>query len=248
MAWFLTEPLLLSAHSNHIRMKTSLLLGNQFNKYIYALFTILGICLFSCKKDEVVTDKKVKGEAKIKIINAVPSAAVDFYLDNSKVNDQVIGYGVEPEYIKIHSGEVNASFSKGGITGAIAELNFVPTLSYTSFYVEDKKAIGSIVTLEDNFGATASGMARVRIVNLSPYFTNTVNVNTSNELLLAALDFKDFSANFTFNPDVDLRFSIIGTGTVKTMKASEFEAGKTYTVWIGGTSNSTLSFNKISYN
>lgn len=248
MAWFLTEPLLLLLYPKPIRMKIPLPAQNKVKCYGIAFLTVLNLCLFSCKKDEVGSEKKVTGEAKIKVINATPSSSVDFFLDNSKVNGDLLLYGVDQEYVKIHSGQVSASISKDGVVGATIDFNFIPTLSYTSFYVEDSAGVGSILTLEDNFGATAVGMARIRIINLSPFFTNAVSVSTSSDLMLTSLAFKEFSNNFSFNPDVDVRFSILGTSVVKTMLASEFEAGKTYTIWIGGTSNASLKINKITYN
>jgi len=32
------------------------------------------------------------------------------------------------------------------------------------------------------------------------------------------------------------------------MRGTEFEAGKVYTIWLGGNSNANLSINKITYN
>ena len=248
MAWFLTKPLLLKLISKPLTMKTPLLPQNRLKYCSFLLLTVLSLGVLSCKKDDIVSDEKVKGEAKIKVINASPAVStLDFYLDSSKVNSNVLLYGVDHDYIKIHSGEVSALFSKNGTVGATSTINFVPSMSYTSFYVEDRTGTGSMVTLEDNFGATNAGMARIRIVNLSPNFSNTVNVSTTNDLIISTLAFKEVSTNISFNPDVDLRFSIIGSSIARTISAKEFEAGKTYTVWIGGTSNSTISLNKITY-
>lgn len=197
----------------------------------------------------VITNEVVKGEAKIKLVNASHnSSAVDFYLDDVKVNAQSLAFGEGSDYIKISSGTKNASFSNAS-EDVSAQVVFVPTLSYTSFYVEDKSNQGEVLTFEDNLGATTAGKASVRFVNLSPYFTNAVNVNlTGGVLLINSLPFKEASSYFSIDPGIDLRVSVLGAGGVKVFSGAEFEAGKIYTIWFSGTSNANLTINKITYN
>ncbi|MFI5452491.1 DUF4397 domain-containing protein [Pedobacter sp. UC225_61] len=230
-------------------MKIPLLAVNRLHFYLSLMcFTTL-CCLFSCKKDMVISNEVVEGEAKIKLVNASHTAsAIDFYLDNVKVNPQAIGFGEGSDYLKIPSGTKNASFSNTS-ENASAEVIFVPTLSYTSFYVEDKSNKGEVLTFEDNLGTTPSGKANVRFINLSPYFTNAVNVNlTGNVLLINSLPFKEASSYFSIDPTIDLRVSILGAGGFKVISGTEFEAGKIYTIWFSGTSNANLTINKITYN
>lgn len=211
---------------------------------------VLVMCLISCKKD-IPTDITIMGaEAKVKIINAsLGSKNLDFYLNDSKITNKALASGESSDYIVVQSGAKHASFINNGIEDATAELTFVPSFSYTSFYVEDKTGKGEILALQDDLGATEAGMARIRFVNLSPNFTNSINIiTTGNTLLVNSLAFKEKSMYFAIDPNIDLGFSVLGAGGLKIMRGTEFEAGKVYTIWVGGNSNANLSINKITYN
>lgn len=250
MAWFLTEPLLYYPYTNQITMKTISTSFNRLCFYLGLTFFATVLCLFSCKKDDVPSGKEVKGEAKVKLINASnANGEVDFYIDDSKVSEAAMASGAASDYIKVQSGTKNASVTVNGVIDASTSFNFVPTLSYTSFYVEDKAGKGEMLIFEDDLGATEAGKARVRIINLSPYFTNALNVNLAGGVLLVnSLTFKQASGYFSIDPGVDLNVSILGSGANKTIGGSEFEAGKIYTIWLNGSSNATLKINKVSYN
>ncbi|MFD0941860.1 DUF4397 domain-containing protein [Pedobacter boryungensis] len=230
-------------------MKITLLAVHRVYLYLGLTFFATLCCLFSCKKDIAISNKVVTGEAKVKLVNAShTTSAVDFYLDNVKVNTQSLAYGEGSNYFKVSSGTKNASFANTD-ENASAKVIFVPTFSYTSFYVEDKSNKGEVLTFEDNLGTTAIGKANVRFINLSPYFSNAVNVNlTGNVLLINSLPFKEASDYFSIDPTIDLRISILGVGGFKVLSGAEFEAGKIYTIWFSGTSNSNLTINKITYN
>jgi len=231
-------------------MKTSIPTQNTPFHGLLFIFIMLFMCLFSCKKD-IPTDVTILGaEAKVKIINAsLSTKTLDFYLNDSKITDKALAPGESSNYIKIQSGAKHASFINNGVEDATAELTFVPLFSYTSFYVEDKTGKGEILALQDDLGATEAGMARIRFVNLSPNFTNSINIiTTGNTLLVNSLAFKEKSMYFAIDPNIDLGFSVLGTGGLKIMRGTEFEAGKVYTIWLGGNSNANLSINKITYN
>lgn len=231
-------------------MKTALLYSNQRNSHLFLSFFVVMMCLVSCKKDETISKKEVKGEAKVKMVNAShTSTAVDFYLDNTKINSTALAFGEGSEYVKVESGTKASKVQNNGVDEAESQVIFVPTISYTSFYLEDKTNKGSVLTLEDNLGTTDAGKARIRFVNASPYFTNAINVNLTGAILLVnSLPFAEASGYFSVDPDADLRISVLGTGTVKVVPTAQIEAGKIYTFWFSGSSNSNLTINKITYN
>ena len=219
--------------------------------FIYVLVIVAFSFFVSCKKDDAVNTGSVKGEAKIKVINASQgSSAIDLYLDDTKINTSALAYGEGSEYIKIASGEKIAKVNQGlGILESSAGFNFVPTFSYTAFFVEDKLGKGNVITFEDNLGAVEADKSRVRFINLSPNFTNTLNVNLpGGELLVSALPFKEASSYFLVHSGVSVGVSVVGSATLKIADGNEFEGGKNYTVWISGTSNATLTIHKITYN
>ena len=251
MAWFLTEPLLFMLISNPKRMKSASLLLNKY-KFLFIVFGIVAFSLLSsCKKDDIDTAGTVKGEAKIKFINAsVGSSSVDFYLDDSKINASTLAYGESSEYVKIPSGTKKAKVEEGaGGLETLSDYNFIPTFSYTSFFVEDRVGKGEVLTFEDNLGAVESDKSRVRFINLSPNLTNAINIGLpGGELVVNALAFKESSGYFMVDAGTNIGVSVVGAGVLKIAPGAEFEGGKNYTIWLSGTSNSNLSINKITYN
>lgn len=231
-------------------MKTISTSLNRLHFYLGVTFFATVLCLFSCKKDDVPSGNEVKGEAKVRLINAANTTGrVDFYIDDSKVEDVALASGEASGYIKVQSGTKNTSVTVDGVTDASKSFNFVPTLSYTTFYVEDKTGKGEMLIFEDDLGATEPGKARVRFINLSPYFTNALNVNLAGGVLLVnSLAFKQASGYFSIDPGMNLNVSVMGSGANKTIAGTEFEAGKIYTIWLSGTSNATLKINKVTYN
>lgn len=228
-------------------MKSTLILSKR--QFFGALFIsfVVAVCLVSCKKDNSVDVLVMGQEAKVKIVNAAQNTG-DFYLDKNKINNQSLAFG-ESNDVKVASGAKSVSFYGNGVPDVSTTINFVPSFSYTAFYIEDKGGKGEILTFEDNVGATETGKARVRFINLSPNFTNPININLpGSTLLVNALGFKETSLDFSIEPNVNLGVSVLGAGGTKIIDGSEFEAGKVYTVWISGTSNANLSINKITYN
>jgi hypothetical protein len=232
-------------------MKSAYLLINKY-KFLFFILASVAISLFSsCKKDEIDGKERVVGEAKIKFINAYQgSSSVDFFLDDTKINPLALAYGESSEYIKIASGSkiTKANQGAGALEGAI-DFNFIPTFSYTSFFVEDKEGKGEVLTFEDNLGAVESDKSRVRFINLSPNFTNTVNISLAGgELVVTGLAFKESSGYFMVEAGKSIGVSITGSSAFKIAAGNEFEGGKNYTIWLSGTSNANLSINKITYN
>jgi len=251
MAWFLTEPLLFMLIYIQKPMKSA---SNSINRYKF-LFSIFGIVVFallsSCKKDDIDSSEKVKGEAKVKFINAsVGSSSVDFYLNDAKVNTATLAYGEGSEYVKIASGTKTAKVEEGaGGVEASSDYNFIPTFSYTSFFVEDRAGKGEVLTFEDNLGAVENDKSKVRFINLSPNLTNAININLpGGELVVNALAFKESSGYFMVDAGTNIGVSIVGSGVLKIAPGTTFEGGKNYTIWLSGTSNANLSINKITYN
>lgn len=209
------------------------------------------IVLNSCEKDNSSKKEPVRGEAKVKFINASQNAQpVDFYINDTKINTSALAFGESSEYIKIESGtQINKVNKEVNILDVQTQFSYVPTLSYTSFFVEDREGRGDILTFEDNLGAIEAGKARIRFINLSPYFSNAINVSLGkDDLLVNSLPFKESSSYFMVQAGTGIGVSVLGTGTIKYAAGDEFEAGKNYTIWVGGSSNSTLSINKITYN
>ena len=232
-------------------MKKALHLPNRHYYCLSIIFFVVLFLLISCKKNDTDNGKVVRGEAKVKLINAAQSpSSVDFYLNDSKINSSALAFGETSDYIKIESGTKTTTVSKDVNTlDAEAEFSYVPTLSYTTFFVEDKTGKGEVLIFEDNLGAIEMGKARIKFINLSPNFTNAINITLAGVgLLVNSLPFKEASGYFTIAPNTNIGISVLGLEGLKIIEGSEFEAGKIYTLWVSGSSNSNLSINKITYN
>ena len=225
-------------------------IASPFRITYISLFCLVVFAAFgSCKKDSI--NQVIIGEARIKLINASQgSSSIDFYLNDSKINSSALGYGEESEYIKITSGNKIAKINNGTTIAEVAGgYNFVPTFSYTAFFVEDKAGKGEILTFEDNLGAIESDKSRIRFINLSPNLTNSLNISlTGGQLLVNDLAFKEASSYFMVQAGTSVGVAVVGTGVLKIESGNEFEGGKNYTIWISGTSNANFSINKITYN
>jgi hypothetical protein len=244
MAWFLTELLLYKDNFSY-SMKFSL--NNHNTQYVACLIVCI-IGLFSCKKEEYIVNQSKTAEVNVKMINAALSSRVDFYLNNQKINKEIASFGEITDAI-IESGLKSTSIIKDGIADVNTSFQYIPSFSYTSFYVEDRVGKGELLTFEDNLGAVPEGKARVRFINLSPYFSNAINVNiNSTQLIVNSLNFKEASLYFTIDTAAKIDISVIGTNLSKTLQNNELISGRVYTIWLSGANNSSLNINKITYN
>ncbi len=216
--------------------------------FVFIVSVLLLMCLFSCKKHNPDPEVRPAGEAKIRLINAAPnSPSLDFQIDRNKINPNPLVFGEQTDYIKINAGAKEVAFVHENEDKALGSFNYVSTLSYTSFYTEDRNGIGEVLTLEDDLGAVPAGKVKVRFVNTSPYFSANANVFLdSEELLYGGLAYKNISSSFLINEGLDLRVSV--AGTIRTISADELQTGKIYVFWISGSANSNWMLNKISYN
>lgn len=107
-----------------------------------SIICLLAVTVFnSCEKDNSSKKEPVKGEAKVKFINASQNAQpVDFDINNTKINTSALAFGESSEYSKIESG---------------TKTNKV------NFFVKDKEERGDILTFEDNLGAIEAGKAKI---------------------------------------------------------------------------------------
>lgn len=184
----------------------------------------------------------INGEAKVKMINAVQTESnQEIFIDSEQQPITPLGFSETTDYLKIPSGSRNISFV--GLSGVNTgtTLNFTPSLAYTTFLVADRTANRSIVSYEDNVVNTDAGKVKIRLINLSPNFTTGINVSVESGTLFGnALMFKEASNYFSIDSGLNLKFNVVGSGSIKTINATELEAGKVYTIWFSGTAASTV--------
>lgn len=220
----------------------------NLSKVLFLLFAVSILALSSCKKDD--PDVVVRGEAKIKVVNAVlTEIEQDVYLDNVKLTSTALAFGETSDYVKIPSGSRNVAYVGLNNANTNASFNFTPSITYTAFLVANKTNVREIVSYEDNLSNSEMDKAKVKLINLSPSFPTGINVSVQAGLqFVNGLAFKEASGYFTVDAGLNLRYSVVGSGNIKTIDNSNFVAGKIYTIWFSGTSAATLEAHIITDN
>lgn len=209
------------------------------------LFLLCSVFLLRCKKND--PNVVVQGQAKIKVINAVQSEAKqDVYIDNSKMTTAALSFGETSEYVKVQSGSRSVSFVGSNNLNTDTNLNFTPSLTYSTFLVADRDGKKEIINYEDNLSISDMTTAKIRVVNLTPYFNTGVNVSVqTGSPFINALLFKEASNYFTVENGAALRYNVVGSGNIKTIPAADLIPGKIYTIWLSGLSTATLEAHLI---
>ncbi|KQR70546.1 DUF4397 domain-containing protein [Pedobacter sp. Leaf176] len=210
-----------------------------------SVLLICSIAFFSCNEKE--PDAIVKGQAKIKVVNAIQGdTKQNVYLDNEKVTNNALSFGETSEYIKILSGSRTLTFTDTNNLNTNTNFNFVPALTYSTFLVSDRNGNREILNYEDNLSTSDMASAKIRFINLTPYFTTGVNVSIqTGSPFVNALLFKESSNYYTLEAGADLKYNVVGSGNIKTILASELSPGKIYSVWFSGLTSANLQAHLI---
>ncbi|QNR85561.1 DUF4397 domain-containing protein [Pedobacter riviphilus] len=222
---------------------------NNLSKSIILLTCLCSsIGLSSCKKDN--PDEVVKGQAKVKMVNASQANEnQDVYLDNEKLTSVALAFGETSDYVRIPSGNRSISYTGTNNTTTDTSFNFTPSITYTTFLVTNKKGEMEIVSYEDNLSNTEVGKAKIKLINLTPNFATGINVMVEGGTqFVNGLAFKEASTYFTVDTGFNLRYTVVGSGNVKTIQSTALEAGKIYTIWFSGTTVATLGAHIITDN
>jgi hypothetical protein len=220
----------------------------DLSKSLIPFIVLLIIGLSSCKKHD--PEEMVNGEAKVKIVNASQAVAdQDVYLDNEKLTATALAFGETSEYLKIPSGNRSISYTGTNGTNTGTSVNFTPSITYTTFLVTNKKGDMEVVSYEDNLSNTETNKAKIKLINLSSSFVTGINVLVQGGTqFVNGLAFKEASTYFTVDTAFNLRYTVVGSGNVKTIDSTALEAGKIYTIWFSGATAATLTAHIITDN
>ncbi|WP_316736434.1 DUF4397 domain-containing protein [Pedobacter aquatilis] len=209
------------------------------------LFLLCSMCFMSCKKHD--PNVVVQGQAKLKVINAVQSdTKEEVYVDNSKMTSAALSFGETSDYVKVSSGSRFISFVGSNTLNTDTNLNFKPSLTYSTFLIADRDGKKEIINYKDNLSVSDMTAAKIRVVNLTPYFTTGINVSIqTGSPFINAIMFKEASNYFTVENGAALRYNVVGSGNIKTIAATDLLPGKIYTIWLSGLTSASLEAHLI---
>jgi hypothetical protein len=243
MAWFLTKPFCFTTKYKIRAMRI-------YNYNLIRFITIPALLVlftlnFACQKKPI--DNPVNGQARVKFVNTISTELPqNISVDENKIDNVSLSFADESDYYKLNSGVRQISFFSNSDITLNKEVNYTSSMVYTTFLIADKAGLKDYFTIEDGFSTSDVDKAKIRIINLTPNFTTGINISiTGGTQFGNALIFKDASNYFVIDPNVDLRYNVVGSTNFKTISSSKFLPGKVYTIWFSGTSASNLEAHLI---
>ena len=238
-------------------MKTS----NQIKTYqmpgMLAGLILLTVLMSACSKND--NEFIIEGEAKVMVVNAASgSEAQDFYIENSKINQEPLAYSQSTAYVTTDAGDSRKAEFKNSANATInftGYVNLAPNENYTFFYSAKADGSGnSSSVFQDDKTSPSSGKAKLRFVNLAEGLTNAnlliVGGATfaSNVAFGSASNFSEVDPG-TFNMQTVLTSS---TSTFVDLGSFTLVAGKIYTIYtsgsLTGSSQTAISAKVITHN
>ena len=184
----------------------------------------IGVTLIasSCIKDDAPATF-----SKVSVINAAPAGtALDFIIDNQKVNSQAFKYGDVIDYFNAYSGNRTFDVYNRANNNKIASKseNLSPDKFYSVFI-----AIGDLVM-------PASGKAKVRFIHLSPD-AEKLDITSGDSTLFSGKEYKEHTSFKVIEGDKTYSFKIkkYQTSIIKAaLDNITIKKNKIYTILIKG--------------
>lgn len=206
---------------------------------ILASFILLSIAFVGCNKND---DTEVTGTAYVRAVNsAEASAPQDFYVDDSKQNSTALAYTQASSYSTVNAGTHNTQFRTSGTTTVnVSGGVFLNPGTYSTFYYcSDNTG----VAVQDDNTNPQSGKARVRFINLSSAFNNSVDFGiTSGNKIVTNLAYKVASAYNEVDAATSFQLYATGSSIVTLNIPTAIQAGKIYTIVISGATTTTITY------
>jgi hypothetical protein len=197
------------------------------------------LCLLqfsSCLKDNNNNNVQIP-TALLMVVQASPDAPAEaLFLDNNRVNNPPLNYNDYVGYFNAYTGVRNAVLNNYTTAARIASdtIRLKANNAY-SLFLSNTAATPDFTLFTDSLAQPASGMATVRLVNVSPdagkidLFANSTAV-VNNEAYKGASSFKPVTGNTTYVFEIRKA----GTNTVLTKDTANLKTGSVYTIWLHG--------------
>ncbi len=202
-------------------------------KTVLLLATFVVMAFASCQKDEIETPEI----SALSIVNAsAGSPAINAFIDENKISDDVFTFGKDIAYFNAYSGERELSFYQGSNKKASGKFNLKNGKFY-SLFLTGKWPQTELVLLGDSLAKPATGKAHIRFVNMG-IDAGVLNLGLTNGSTLigqkaykAASDFMAINGNAAYTFVVRNNAALTDTMSIPQVT---LEAGHSYTIWSKG--------------
>ena len=220
---------------------------NTSGKWIARLCAVclLSALLSSCLKSH--NSYYAPPVAFVSFIQASPNQpALDFYMNNNKVNINPVNYGDYIDYFRAYTGNRTLNFySQGSMTKLFSDTATLNVnVAYSVFLTSTSATSASpaMLLLTDSISKPASGKATIRFVNVSPDAPAVDLAVQDSAAFVSNKAFKGYSSFLPMQGDKTYTFNVLqhGTNTVlATLSNVPINTGLVYTIWFHGLASSS---------
>jgi len=187
------------------------------------------------------------GEMKVRFINALEtSTAQDMFVRGNKVPSSVpILYGQVSPYFSTTSGDNAFAFANMGVTEGVGNAGVAGLFEigdHVSIFYSKKLVTnggGIIAALKYDDPVTVADKAKVSFIHMNHFLNNAINFLTEDGTLLDGKGFAIATKYYPVAPGTKLKFTSSNL-KVPLIIDPDLKAGKNYTIWVDGPSDSVL--------
>lgn len=204
----------------------------------------------SCKKNDLNN-----GYMSLKVVNAAPnSGPQSFTLANQVLISGDLDFTDASDYITTHSGtNLVAQFTSVGTNAVYAtgSLWTADNLSFTVFLAGHGSS-ARVKSYQDDLSAPQNGMARIRFIHFSDAAPSNINVKDSaGNNIFSSVVSRDVATGYqNINPGAfTLKiYDLVSGNDIGNFTVTGLLSGKIYTLYLAGSTNATLSVQKVLHN
>lgn len=221
-------------------------------KSIQTALAMLAVMAFvSCKPDKVIAPEV----SALSVVNAaVGSPALNVFLGQNKVSNDLFTYGKDISYLNAYSGEREVTFFQGTDKKATGKFT-LKNGKYYSLFLAGEWPQNELVLLKDSLTRPATGKAHIRFVNMGKD-AGVLNLGLTNgSTIISQKAYKTGSDFIEVNGNKAYTFVIRSHATptdTVSIPAVNLESGHIYTIWAQGikaqTGNNALGLAVIKNN
>jgi len=214
--------------------------------FLLMMFAVFS-CFISCRSN---VNNATPPAGVMAVNSAQASTPQDFYIDNTKQNSSAIAYTQSTGYFYVIGGNHQTQFETSSTTtiSASGSFSFAPGAYYSVFYTDAKTANA----YQNDRTMPQQADSRVRFINLSTALNSNVDVTSTvggkTSGLISALAYQAASAYMEVSSASTFSLSASGSSTVLLNIPVVLQAGKIYTIFISGTTSTTITYSLVAEN